>query len=67
MTCPALMPVNSPLILFGPPPLPIFYLQCQVAVLRSNPEKHRLEFLVIRAGSAPLVRGCPTQIALRFV
>src|SRR5260370_33209591 len=47
--------------------LGIGYLLCQVAVLRSNLEKQRFEFLVVSAGCASLVRGCPAQIALRFV
>src|SRR5260221_5745403 len=47
--------------------LGIVYLLCQVAVLRSNLEKQRFEFLVVSAGCASLVRGCPAQIALRFV
>jgi hypothetical protein len=52
---------------FGPPLLGIVYLLCQVAVLRSDSEKQRFDFLVISAGCASIVRGCPAQIAPRFV
>src|SRR5205807_4231189 len=48
---------------FGPPLLGIVYLLCQVAVLRSDSEKQRFDFLVISAGCASLVRGCPAQIS----
>src|SRR5258708_18050745 len=54
-----LLPLSLAAPAFDPPLLVIVYLLCQVAVLRSNSEKQRFEFLVVSAGCASLVRGCP--------
>jgi hypothetical protein len=54
-----LLPLSLAAPAFDPPLLGIVYLLCQVAVLRSNSEKQRFEFLVVSAGCASLVRGCP--------